>query len=667
MAADDLRIGVVLDPASLDALRRNLQASLSNIPASINPTVKGVPSITSSAGGGGGGGTSGRLFGGGGSGGSSLPVGPLPSVDGAKLAQVRTEIDKTISSLGKMEAAHGANAKAADTFAERIGFTTTRLAAYLIPASAIFQLSRAFGTASESIKEINADINKLTQILDGNSEKANRIADSVLSTAVKYGQSGKEILKITNTLAQAGAQFSSESSLKKAVETLAKTNLTATFGSIQESTEGAIAALNQFNLSGDRFVEIFDVADQLAKKFAFESGDLFTAVKTGGAAFSVAGGNLKEFAATVSTLRQLTRVSAPTIGTGLNTISLNLLRPEVIRFTDLLTNGKTREADGRLKGIKERLVEIALAAKNLNDEELGGIAEKISGVRQGKLLVPLLRDIAKGDGSSIFSQNLEQADVSAGSFSRDAAIGLQRIDVQLQRIGARFDEVFKKFSESQGIKELVKDFAVLATTVADAVQVLGPFIPILIRFAAIKLGFSVLTSIPGIVRGVKNFQESNGAVGARASAGIVAGPETARTVEEVIVRNRALASSGKPSAFRIPDPTGGTISKGSKSSFSGLFGIPNFTAGGSFRPFSGQTVGEELASQNIFSNGSSGRSLAGIERELLNIQTTKRVVEDSVKDIKIKAEATQGVRKAIDTTANARLLAITQDYTDEIF
>lgn len=375
-------------------------------------------------------------------------------------------------------------AKSQQTFADQLSYTANKFTNYISVATLFFQAFRGISQATSDTITFNAEVNKLGQILNNNQGQAEETARAVLGIARAYGQSGKEILGVSEFLAQSGEKFSGDRLLYITRE-LAKTQLAATFGDIKETTQGVVAALSQFNLTAYDSTQIIDVANKLSKDFAFESGDLFTAVQSGGGAFAIANGNIKEFTATVAALRQLTRLSASTIGTGLNTIVLRSLRPEVVEFTDRLTGGAIRNADGSLKGIKDRLLEIGKVFGTLNEEQKAFLNEKLAGNRQGKLLIPLLEDIGRGEGKSVYAKALKEADEATGSTLRDSTAGLDRIDVQLRRIGTTFEEAFLNFAKDPAIKNLVKDFAYLAENIADAAKGLNeivPLVPAIIKF-----------------------------------------------------------------------------------------------------------------------------------------------------------------------------------------
>ncbi|TXT66127.1 MAG: hypothetical protein BAJALOKI3v1_50127 [Promethearchaeota archaeon] len=438
---------------------------------------------------------------------------------------------QSTQSVRRFASAHREASESVDNFASRIGFSTTRLAAYLIPATTIFQVSRAFNIAAESVKNINTEITRLTQVLGGNAETARNIARQTFEIAQNFGASGEELFAITTRLAQSGEKFSEQSDLLDAVSALAQSDLAATFDDIESTTTGVIAVLNQFNLTGSDTIRVLDIANELSKNFAFEAGNLFTAVQRGGAAFRAAGGSLEEFAALVAAIRQVTRLDTTTIATSINTLSLRLLRPDVVEFTDRLTGGRTRDAEGQLKGIASRLREIAEVSNNLNPEQFGRLVENISGVRQGKVFVPIIQN---------FQQFERALDISLtkgpGSIQRDAVIGLQRIDKQLQIIATRFQDVFRQLAEDPAIARLVQDFGALTSVVSGTLSALQPLLPTLLKFAGIKLFTGTVRNLPSFAAGLQLYRP-----GAFRGTSV---PGTGGSVSESVPRSQqALVSS----------------------------------------------------------------------------------------------------------------------------
>jgi TP901 family phage tail tape measure protein len=421
-------------------------------------------------------------------------------------------------------------AKATDFFAGRVGFTTARLAAYLLPATAIFQLTRGLSVAREQITDINRSITQLIQIMGGDIERANRIATQTIEIAEMMGQSARDVLNITKFLAQAGETFNTDSGLVAAVQAIAASNLGATFGDIQETVKGGVAYLNQFKLSAEDLVGVLDTANTLSRDFAVEAGDLFTAVQTGGAAFATFGGRVEEFQALVTTLRQLTRLPVATIGTGLNTIILSTFSPKNLSFIRQM-GIQVDDTAGNFRGMIPILSDVGAAFKNLSQEQKNVVATKLFDVRQSKLGIPLLEDLGnrnvagpKGKSASVFEQAIQSAKNSTGSLFRDADTGLRRFDAQFQQVGTRFQEVFAKIAEDQGFLQFIRELTTGLKLIVSLLGTAAPLIPSFLRIGTVVALISTIRSSKRFVGGIQEQLSGGRDIAPPGAAGVVTSP-----------------------------------------------------------------------------------------------------------------------------------------------
>jgi TP901 family phage tail tape measure protein len=381
---------------------------------------------------------------------------------------LQNSLDKSESKLKKQSERLRDARNATLGFSEQTGATARRLAAYLLPAAGIFQIARGLGAAKDQLVEVNKAVIQLTQVLNGNVEQANSLASDTLKIAKSMGQSGTELLKISNFLAQSGDKFSSTSgTLQEALKAIAASNLGATFGNLEETVQGGLAYLNQFNKSGNELIDILDVANKLSKDFAVESKDLFTAVQTGGAAFAALGGDFKDFQAVVTAIRSLTRLSASSIGTGLNSVVLNVFNSDNLQFIREM-GINVNDTNGKLKSFVEIMRAVAQKFKEVNQESQANIADKLFGKRQAKIGIALLRDL--GDPASLTEKALKDADKASGSLFRDAQLGLSRIDVQFQSVLATFQELIKDIATDKGFQNFIHDIADGLKTVLELLK-----------------------------------------------------------------------------------------------------------------------------------------------------------------------------------------------------
>lgn len=237
------------------------------------------------------------------------------------------EIDKTVSHQRRLNDVVTKGGAAFDNFAQRVGFSANRLTAYIVPASLFFNAFRAVDFAVGGVNDLNRSLVRLDQVLGGSAVNARDVSKEILAIAANLGQSGRQIQELALTVAQADIAKTAED-FAKITDALARSSLSPTFGNIQETFEGGLAYIKQFNTDVSSLNGTLDTANELSKRFAVEASDLFTAVQTGGAAFAAFDGSIENFQAVVTTLRSLTRLSASTIGTGINTISQRLFRRE---------------------------------------------------------------------------------------------------------------------------------------------------------------------------------------------------------------------------------------------------------------------------------------------------------------------------------------------------
>lgn len=428
------------------------------------------------------------------------------------LQSQQKELDKTKAKLNQYEqASERAKAKTL-TFAEAVGNTTKRLAAYFIPAVAFFQFIRGISVAKDQIVEIDKGLNQLVQVFHGNADEANRLADSVFNSAAKLGQSATDTLTIAKTLSQVGGVFGTTADqLAPVVDLLSKTKLAVSFGDVQETTEGAISYINQFKLSLSDLNEVFDVTNEVSKQFGVEARDIFKAVQIGGATFSELGGNYKQFIAVVTALREITRLPVQQVGTGIGSITQYLVQPKALDAIQQL-GGNIYDTNGQLKDFIGLMQEAGKATKDLDVPAKAGFVKTVFGVRNTKVALPLLQDLQRGD-DSVAAKALAVANNSLGSLNRDASIGLQQIQVILGQVGAEYQKVFLDLARNDSFKDFIKEIATGLTIIAKTLQSISGIFPTLLRIGGAALFAATVRSLPSVARGFTQARGNEGGGG----------------------------------------------------------------------------------------------------------------------------------------------------------
>jgi predicted nucleic acid-binding Zn-ribbon protein len=233
------------------------------------------------------------------------------------LSKTTGEAERSVSSLG------GSIATAAKKFS-----------AITLATGTLIGFTRAIKNAVSDAIEFEREIVKIAQATGKTVGQLKSLQNEVSSVASSLGVSSKELILAARSLTQAG--FAADK-VTGALRVLAQTEVAATFDSIADTTEGAIALLNQFGRAAQRtgseveFLErSLSAINQVSKDFAVESSDLITAVRTTGSAFESAGGSLNELLALFTSVRSTTRESAESIATGFRTIFTRVQRVDTI-------------------------------------------------------------------------------------------------------------------------------------------------------------------------------------------------------------------------------------------------------------------------------------------------------------------------------------------------
>ncbi len=372
---------------------------------------------------------------------------------------------------------------------------------------------------------------KISQVTGKTVKELQGLTREVTRLSTGLGASSADLLNVSRTLAQAG--FSAQKT-KQALDILAKTSLAATFDSIQDTTEGAIAVLNQFRKEarqsgGDiKFLEqTLDAINSVSKKFAVESGDLITVIRRVGGVFETAGGSVNELIALFTSVRATTRESAETIATGLRTIFTRIQRTDTVDQLKAL-GIELRNSQGQFVGAFEavRRLSTGLSALDPRDYRFSEIVESLGGFRQIGKVIPLIRQFRTAQ------EALNVAQAASGSVARDAATAQQSLQVQAGKVAEEFRALMRTFADSSTFRSIATGALELARAFIRIAESLEPLLPMLGLLAGLKIGRGVAPLLGGLLAG-------GGARGVRgisrfASGGYVPGSGNRDTVPAML-------------------------------------------------------------------------------------------------------------------------------------
>ena len=383
-----------------------------------------------------------------------------------------------------------------EEFGKQSGLAIKRFAAFSSVTAVVFGLTSALSSAYKEFLVFNKELVRLSQITGKPIADLKGISEEITRLSTSIGVSSSELIEISTILAQAGL---SAQDTKIALEALAKSTLAPNFKDIQNTTEGAIAAIRQFGLEAKELDSVLGSINAVAGAFAVEADDIVSAIqRTGGVFASTSRGvtegadALNEFIAIFTSVRQTTRESAETIATGLRTIFTRIQRSSTI---DLLKQYgvELRDLEGKFVGPFEAVKRLneGLSGLDPRSAAFAKISEELGGFRQIGKVIPLIQQFG------VAQEALNVAQKGSGSLTKDVITAQQAIAVQFTKTRESFLALIRDIGESQSFKVFVGTTLTLTNALISLGQALKPILPLLLTFGAIKAGGAINQFVSG--------------------------------------------------------------------------------------------------------------------------------------------------------------------------
>ena len=438
------------------------------------------------------------------------------------VANTATKANAGASKFGKNLSNVGRSTKQAASAMQQLGqetaLTFKRFAAAGIVTATFFRMTQSISEAVPKALELQREFIKLQQVTGKTQDQLSGLKGSVIGLSKSLGLEANELAGITRIFAQTGQSLNQIEASMKAV---ARASLAPTFGSMEQTAEGLIAALNQFQISASQSEAVLASINRVSKKFAVESEDLIAAIRRAGGVFAIAAGQfaepqeaLNQFLGIFTAVRSTTRETAETIATGLRTIFSRIQRPQTIDFLQEL-GINLKDAQGNFVGLFEsfRILskELDTVISSGDALALAKITEELGGIRQVGKLIPAIREFRKAEQAFIEAQ--KGAVEGLGS---DVALGVIPLAKQFEQLQSRFQALIQTISDSSTFQVFAKTALGLANAFLSLAESLTPLLPTLTTLAGLKIS----QSIGGFASGFfGSFKKGGGISGAGSALG----------------------------------------------------------------------------------------------------------------------------------------------------
>ena len=449
-----------------------------------------------------------------------------------------SSITKTADSLSRVTKASKMATSQMEEFGKQSALAVRRFAAFSAPTAVIYGLVSAVSSAYSEFIEFDRQLIKLQQVTGNSRAGLQDLSDEITRLSIDLGVSSSSLIEVSSTLAQAGLNAKQT---RQALQALAKTELAPSFDNLTDTTEGAIAALRQFELQTTDLEAALGSINAVAAAFAVESSDIIAAIQRTGGVFAAASKGvsqgtdaLNEFIAIFTSVRATTRESAETIATGLRTIftriqrarTIDQLREFGVELTDL---------EGKFVGPFEAVKRLSEALNQLDPRDIrfSAIVEELGGFRQIGKVIPLIQQFATAQ------EALKVAQQGQGSLTSAQITAQQSLANQLAKVREQFLALVRDIGQSAAFQNLFKIVTQLASGLISLVSAFKPILPILSLIVAIKGAGAVTKFASGFFGGL-----TKGSAGG-------AGQNIGESISGAKEKERAEATSKAADAIRL--------------------------------------------------------------------------------------------------------------------
>lgn len=453
-----------------------------------------------------------------------------------------------------------------------LGQTVRRFGAFTIATTALFGVIRSFQANIKEAVLFEKELIKISQVTGTSMKGLSDLKDEITDLSISLGVGSTKLLSVARVLAQAGL---AADDVKITMAAIAKSDLSPTFDSMEQTTEGVVAAMRQFRIESGRVESVLGSINAVAGKFAVESADLIQFIRGAGGTFEAAGGTIEELFGLGTSIRATTRESAASIATGLRTIFARLQRTRTQNFLEdfniqlRLTReeaNKLGKTEGEFVGPFEAIKRLSIALQQIpsTDPRFAQIIEELGGFRQINKVIPLIKQ------NALAQQAYNVALQGTNSINKDAEKALESLANKIDRVAEKFIEISRVILENDEIKVIIDQVIELSNVVLDSVKALSSL--------SSAIGLLPLSAFAGAVPLVAGFRGVK-----RNKGGSIPGSGNTDTVPamltpgEFVLRKQAVAGIGLANLIKM-NATGK---------------IPGFNAGG----IVGKFVGPDTVTQ----------------------------------------------------------------------
>lgn len=401
------------------------------------------------------------------------------------------------------------------------GFIKFQLSASIVMNS--IQLIRsAFNSLNETLVETEKVVVSIQRVLDETVE-GGEISDKLYDIAERLGQTFDNVQEIAQNFAKAGLSWQETlDATEAAVLALNVAELTA-----EESSEGLIAVMQQFNYEASELVNVIDVLNKAADKSAVDTQELLVALQKTGSYASAANLSLEETVGLISALSEATAASGQNIGNALKSLFSYTTRESSLDTFAALSDDMNEVVEQYRLGAASILdvwEQLSVEMQSLDaqqadalsqwtessglDEELEGelseIYDSLTGVYDSAGVYRKNYFIALMNNFEEVKEVMGEVSDAQGYTAEEQAKYMDTYEAKLNSLQAQWEHLANDEQGWLSIKKGLVDLASGLLTAIDAVGGLRTVVAALATVFASLFGAKIIKGIANIGKGFKN-------------------------------------------------------------------------------------------------------------------------------------------------------------------
>ena len=421
-----------------------------------------------------------------------------------------------LSSLSTSLAAAEIPLKRTQNLLTQFGNTLKNTVKWEISSNIVHGLEGAFSHAISYAENLNKTLTSIRQVSGASLQDMVKFTQQANAAAKTLAVSTKAYADASLIYYQQGD--SADLAAKKAQITLKATNAAFT-ASAEEMSEMLTATWNAYQVGSDQLEHYVDVMAKLGATTATSVEEIATSLQKVAATANTVGVGIEQMSSMIATVSSVTRQSAETIGTSMNTI---LSRIGGLKLGETLEDGvdlnkyssalksvgvNVLDVTGQLRNMGDVITDLGNRWSTLSKGQQSALAQTIGGTRQYTNLMALFENWDK------YQMNLNNAQNSNGALQQMQNVYAESWEAASKRVQAAFEGIFNQIIDSDFMTKMTNVFAGMIEQVDSLVKGFGGLPGILSQISLLmtnSFGDKIQGGIANMVKGISNIKDNFG-------------------------------------------------------------------------------------------------------------------------------------------------------------